>query len=133
MRADTLLIPGLLLALATPGCSGDSDRRSSSPSDSAANLIALTDSLVTTLRDSTTVWFVAGRPDTSEAGEVCVERLIELRRGRKRIPVPLLYTMGVPKPINDTTLRAALFRRCTIEAWYRVDTRTGLPKPERES
>lgn len=94
---------------------------------------AVADSLVMTLADSTVVWFVVGRPDTSSSGAVCTERLLELRRADRRLPVPLLYTVGIPEAINDTTLRAALYRHCEIAAWYRVDTRTGLPKPERGS
>jgi hypothetical protein len=102
--------------------------------DSNGSVPAATqDSLVMTLADSTEVWWVAGRADTASTGEVCTERLFELRRGDRRLPVPLLYTMMVPKAINDTTLRAALSRHCAVQAWYRVDIRTGLPKPERPS
>jgi hypothetical protein len=85
------------------------------------------------LADSTEVWQVAGRADTASTGEVCTERLLELRRGDRRLPVPLLYTTMVPTVIDDTTLRAALSRHCAVQAWYRVDIRTGLPKPERGS
>lgn len=112
---------------------GDSSRHPPAVADTTAQAGTVADSLVMTLADNTSVWFVAGRPDTSNTGEVCAERLLELRRGDRHLPVPLLYTLGVPKAINDTTLRAALYRHCEIQAWYRVDTRTGLPKPERGS
>ncbi|MEP7325417.1 MAG: hypothetical protein ABI836_05660 [Gemmatimonadota bacterium] len=118
------------MALALAAC-GPSDRQPPAVADATAAGSA--DSLVLTLRDSTGVWFVAGRPDTSNAGVICTERLLELRSGGRRVPVPLLYTIGTPTPINDSTLRAALYRHCEVQAWYLVDTRTGLPKPERDS
>jgi len=103
------------------------------PDSTISSTGSSTDSLIMTLADSTEVWRVAGRADTSSAGTVCTERLLELRRGDQRLPVPLLYTLGVPKTINDSTLRAALYRHCEVQAWYRVNTGTGLPTPERGS
>jgi hypothetical protein len=118
-----------LLAVALSACHDSSQQRVADTATAPPSA----DSLVITLADSTDVWFVAGREDTSASGEICSERLIELRRGDRRIPVPLLYTRSIPQAINDSTLRAALYRHCEVQAWYRVDTRTGLPKPERES
>lgn len=125
MRTPVLLIIGLIAC-------HDSPRQSPAVQDTTSST-ASPDSLVLSLADSTGVWLVAGRPDTSGSGEACTERLLELRRGGRRLPVPLLYTLGTPKAIDDSTLRAALYRHCEVEAWYRVDTRTGLPKPERGS
>jgi hypothetical protein len=122
----------VLLGIALVGC-GDESRREPPPVADTTAGTPIADSLLLTLSDSTRVWFVAGRQDTSSTGEVCIERLLELRRDDRRLPVPLLYTMGTPKAINDSTLRAALYRHCEIQAWYLVDTRTGLPKPVRGS
>lgn len=122
----------LVLFVVLAAACGDSSRRQPPVADTTTVDTATADpsgSPVLTLKDGTTVWFVTGRPDTSGTGNVCMEQLIELHRGDRRIPVPLLYTMGTPKAINDTTLLAALYRHCAIEAWYQVDTRTGLPKP----
>lgn len=128
LKPDTALL--VLFTIGVIAC-GDSARQP--PALSGTTIKAGPDSMVETLADSTEVWMVAGRADTSTSGEVCTERLLELRRGDRRIPVPLLYTLSAPKAINDTTLRAALYRYCVVQAWYRVDTRTGLPRPERES
>ncbi len=110
---------------------GQSDRQPPAVADTTP--ASSTDSLILTLGDSTGVWTVAGRPDTSTAGVTCTERLLELRNGSRHVPVPLLYTIGTPMSLNDSTLRAALYRHCEVQAWYLVDTRTGLPKPERDS
>ena len=121
-----------LLTVTLVAC-GDASRRDPPAVRDTTVAAPSPDSLVLTLADSTSVWFVAGREDTSSAGEVCTERLLELRRGDRRLPVPLLYTLGSPKAINDSTLRAALYRHCEVQAWYLVDTRSGLPRPARES
>jgi hypothetical protein len=126
--------PGILvlLAIGLMACS-ESGRHPPAIPDSTSSTGSSADSLIMTLADSTGVWRVAGRADTSSAGAICTERLLELRRGDRRLPVPLLYTLDAPKAINDSTLRAALYRHCEVQAWYLVDTRTGLPKPERGS
>ncbi len=120
----------VLFFMALAAC-GPSDRQPPAVADTTA--AGSMDSLILTLGDSITVWTVPGRPDTSTAGVTCTERLLELRSGGRRVPIPLLYTIGTPTSINDSTLRAALYRHCEVQAWYLVDTRTGLPKPERES
>ena len=122
----------VLLTISLVACGDSSNRQPPAAGDTTASAPS-PDSLVLTLADSTSVWFVAGREDTSSAGEVCSERLLELRKGDRRLPVPLLYTLDTPKAIDDSTLRAALYRHCEVQAWYLVDTRTGLPKPARES
>ena len=53
--------------------------------------------------------------------------MFELRRDASRIPVPLLYTIGAPAVVNDTTLRASLYRHCVPSATYRISTLTGQP------
>ena len=83
------------------------------------------------LRDGAAVWLTAGRPDTSAAGSACEERLLEIRTGNQRLPVPLLYTIGAPDVVNDSTIRASLFRHCAPTATYLVNTKTGHPERER--
>lgn len=109
-------------------CSGEKPRDQAAPADASTPVPA--DSLALTINDSTELWFVAGRTDTAESGTECQERLLELRRGERRTAVPLLYTRALPTRLNDTTLRAALYRHCAVASWYQVDVRTGLPRPE---
>jgi hypothetical protein len=119
-----------MLALMTVACSGQKPKDPpASAADSTAPAPA--DSLALTINDSTQLWFVAGRADTAETGAVCQEHLLELRHGDRRTSVPLLYTMAPPTRLDDTTLRAALYRHCAVASWYQVDVRTGLPRPER--
>ncbi len=87
--------------------------------------------MVLRMTDGAEIWLAAGRPDTSAAGELCTERLFEVRREGRRILVPLLYSMGAPEIIGDTVVRAALYRHCAPSAWYLVSTRTGQPVPEK--
>jgi hypothetical protein len=96
----------------------------------STSVVALQDSKVLRMNDGAEIWLAAGRTDTSATGEICTERLFELRREGKSIPVPLLYSMGAPTIVNDTTVRAALYRHCVPSAWYLVSTRTGQPVPD---
>lgn len=116
------------LLLVLSACASEKPRDQAASADSAAPVPA--DSLALSVNDSTQLWFVAGRTDTAESGETCQEHLLELRHGDRRTSVPLLYTMALPTRLNDTTLRAALYRHCAVASWYQVDVRTGLPRPE---
>lgn len=88
------------------------------------------DSLVATAPGGVEVWFTLARPDSAD-GRSCVDRTIEIRRGGKRLPVPLLYTGEPPQVLNDTTLRARLSNDCRPGDAYLVDLRTGRPVRER--
>jgi hypothetical protein len=90
-----------------------------------------TDSLVLTTATGTEVWFTLVRPATGRNGEQCVERGLEIRSQGKRTKVPLLYTAAAPELLNDTMMRATLWKDCTPGVPYLVNLRTGQPVPER--
>lgn len=73
------------------------------------------------------VWFTAARPAQDSTGRSCVERVMEIRRDGRRIPIPLLYTGSRPRLINDSTIEAAIWLRCRPGNVYRVSLTTGLP------
>jgi hypothetical protein len=77
------------------------------------------------------IWFTLARPERASDGKPCVERGLEIRRGGKKIPVPLLYTAETPTLLNDTTMRAILWTPCKPTDPYLVDLRTGRPTPDR--
>jgi hypothetical protein len=76
------------------------------------------------------IWYTLARPSSGTDGSRCVERGLEIRRGGKRIPVPLLYTGESPTLIDDSTLRATLWTDCRPTEVYRVDLRNGRPVRE---
>lgn len=120
---------GFWLGVLAQSCGGEREPAPGAAKDSTP---LLADSLVLVAGDSAQVWLTAGRPDTASTGEVCVERALEIRRPGAVTPVPLLYTMGAPEVVNDTIIRAALYRHCVPAAWYRVSTRTGRPEREQQ-
>jgi len=87
------------------------------------------DSLVAIVGDSIAIWFTLARQDSGAAG-VCTERAVEIRRGRTRTPVPLLYTGAAPEVVDDSTLRARLWTRCTPGDTYLINLRSGQPVRE---
>ena len=89
------------------------------------------DSLVLTTGTGAEVWFTLVRPATGRNGEQCIERGLEIRSGEKRTKVPLLYTGAAPELLNDTMMRAMLWKDCTPGEPYLVNLRTGQPVPER--
>jgi hypothetical protein len=78
--------------------------------------------------DGAEVWFTGAMADSTAGGVPCTTRTMEIRRGETRTPVPLLYTLGPPEPVDDTTVRAALVRECASHDIYLVDTRTAQPR-----
>lgn len=125
---ERLLVVAVVALLS--GCR--SPRPAVAAGDSAsAPVSVLADSMVLRMKDGAEIWLAAARPDTAASGAVCSERLFEVRRDDKTLPVPLLYTIGAPQVINDTTVRAALHRHCVPSAWYLVNTRTGQPVPDK--
>lgn len=117
---NLVLVAAVLLA-----CSpGDSARQQSAQATSAP----AADSLVLVLPDSAEIWFTSSMLDTAATGETCSLRTLEIRRGNSRTPVPLLYTMGELKMVNDTTVSAALVRDCASHDTYLVNTKTGQPR-----
>ena len=76
------------------------------------------------------IWFTLSRPGLAPDGSPCADRAIELRRGDRRIPVPLLYTGETPRIVNESTARAILYTGCRAGDAYLVDLRSGRPARE---
>ncbi|MGE0353018.1 MAG: hypothetical protein AB7I33_12875 [Gemmatimonadales bacterium] len=125
-RRAALAVPAVSAVL-----SACSPRDTRPPASEAAQPPARTDSLVLVLPDGGGVWFTPGRPDTAADGTVCEEHLLEIRHSTSRTPVPLLYTRGRPEIVNDTLIRAAIYRHCQPGDVYLVNLRTGFPVRER--
>ncbi len=119
--------PDYLLGIAMVACSGGAESRAAKQKPATGQA----DSLVLTTGAGTEVWFTLVRPATSGDGQQCVERGLEIRDQGKRTKVPLLYTGTAPDLINDTTMRAMLWKNCTPGDPYLVNLRTGQPVPER--
>jgi hypothetical protein len=73
-------------------------------------------------RGGVEVWFTLPRTSRASDGKQCLERGLEIRRGRTPIRVPLLYTGESP----------ILWTHCQPLDTYLVDLRTGRPMRERE-
>ena len=131
MRVPLPGMLGVLAALVIPA-SGPHDGASRAPGDSTVVVAPEPprDSLVLSGHDLN-VWFTLAREDRAADGAHCVDRAIEIRRGRARVIVPLLYTEEAPTVVDDTTLEAVLYRGCRPIDRYRVYTRTGQPTPVR--
>ena len=113
----------------TAGCGGREERP---PAESAetAQPAAPADSLVATA-PGVEIWFTLAREGKGADGSTCTDRALEIRRGDRRVPVPLLYTGSAPKIVNDTTMRARLSDGCAPGDAYLVDLRSGRPVRER--
>lgn len=108
------------------GCHGNDEARkgsaaSSVPPDSPA------DSLALTAGPGVEVWFTDARQAHDSAGIACEERVLEIRRDGRRIPVPLLYTGSTPTLVNDSTVEAPIWLHCRPGNIYRVNLHTGYP------
>ena len=78
------------------------------------------------------VWHTLSREATGPGGERCLERTLEIRRdGAAPVRVPLLYTLDVPRVVDDSTLEARVFLNCAPGDRYRIHMRTGQPTPVR--
>jgi hypothetical protein len=120
----------VLLALAN-ACGPQEREAADTASAGAAESHAPTDSLVATAPGGVEIWFTLAREGTAADGTKCTDRAIEIRRGGKRVPVPLLYTGTRPEIVNDSTMRARLSDRCVPGDAYLVDLRSGRPVRER--
>jgi hypothetical protein len=100
------------------------------PGQGTAETPAPADSLVATAPGGAEIWFTLARSDSGGTGR-CTDRAIEIRRGTRRTPVPLLYTAAAPEIVDDTTLRARLSDHCAPGDSYLVDLRTGRPVRDR--
>jgi hypothetical protein len=125
-RPDGIFLRSFLLCLTALACSGGAKapRAGQKPTTSQA------DSLVLTTSTGMEVWFTLVRPATGRGGQQCIERGLEIRSQGKRTKVPLLYTGVAPELLNDTMMRATLWKDCTPGVPYLVNLRTGQPVPE---
>jgi hypothetical protein len=98
----------LPLALALPGCGARGEPAPHAVPAVPAAEAPPADTLVLTAPDGATVWLAEGRRSTHSDGSSCYERTIEIRRDTTRIKVPLLYTLEVPRLVDDHTLVADL-------------------------
>jgi hypothetical protein len=115
------------VAAALAGCGARGEPAPGNPAPEDTTGLRLADSLVLSAPGGFTVWFTEGRKGTSASGAPCIERTLEIRRDTLRHKIPLLYTVTVPRLLDDTTLRAELARDCAPAAAYRVDLRDAMP------
>ena len=85
------------------------------------------DSLLLSAPGGVEVWFTDSRTDADSAGTSCVERVLEIRRDGRRIPVPLLYTGSAPRLVNDSTIEAPIWLHCRAGNIYQVSLVSGHP------
>lgn len=85
------------------------------------------DSLLLTTPAGIQVWFTDARTDADSTGAACVERVMEIRRDNRRIPVPLLYTGTIPRLVDDSTIEAPIWLHCRPGNIYQVSLTTGHP------
>jgi hypothetical protein len=117
---------GFLTAALVACQPGSGDRAATA--DTAVSMVPA-DSLAVAGR-GVEIWFTLSRPGLAPDGSPCTDRAIELRRGGRRIPVPLLYTREAPRIVNDSTARAILYTGCRAGDAYLVDLRSGRPTRE---
>ena len=135
MTARALVsIVAIASCLTACGARGEPSPGSPHPDDTGTTAAASTsvtppDSLALSIPDGTMIWFAEGRRAADSAGSTCVERTLEIRRDTVRMKVPLFYTRAAPTVLDDSSLRAELYRDCGPVGVYRVDLRTGSPTP----
>ena len=125
---DRAFFGSFLLWLAALAGSGGAEARPAGQKPTTTQ----TDALVLTSPTGMEVWFTLVRPATGPRGQQCVERGLEIRSQGKRTKVPLLYTGAPPELVDDTMMRAVLWKDCTPGVPYLVNLRTGQPVPEGE-
>jgi hypothetical protein len=117
----------LPLAAVIAGCGARGEPPPTTLPPVDAGTVQLPDSLVLTLPGGNTIWLTEGRRSADSTGKECVERSIEVRRESYRLKVPLLYTLDLPTPLDDTSFKAELYRGCLRMDSYRVLVRDGMP------
>ncbi len=121
MRA--LLVATLLLL---PACS-EKPRTGTTDSPSTAATKPAPEQVLTA-PGGVEVWFTDSRTARDSGGTSCTERVMQVRREGKQIPVPLLYTGAKPTLVNDSTMEAAIWLNCRPGNVYHVNLRTGYPE-----
>ncbi len=117
-----------VLALVTlnVACGGSGTERRVA-ADTTAAAPSQPDSLVLEAPGAVSVWFTDSRQATDTGGAPCIERVMEIRRDGRRIPIPLLYTGQAPLLVNDSTIQAHIWLHCQPGNLYSVDLRSGAP------
>ena len=135
MKGARWVRAGVVLAGLASACSRADEPAAAVAADATAapapHRAGPADSLVLSLAGGSTVWYTLARDARGEDGTPCVERGLEIRDGRRRVAVPLLYTRDVPVAAGDSMIEARLYLNCAPGARYRVSTRTGQPTPIR--
>jgi hypothetical protein len=126
MRASRAALLLAVVAVSS-NCGSDKTRPPAQPAGSNTASAALPESLALRTRGGIEVWFTLARQAADSSGRPCVERVMEIRRDDKRIPIPLLYTGQPPTLVNDSTIQATIWLHCRPGNVYRVDLRTGRP------
>ena len=120
-------LPGILVPLLMACGEGDRDDPARGQPPAAPAPAAPADSLVLET-PTASVWHTLSREATGPGGERCLERTLEIRRdGAAPVRVPLLYTLDVPRVVDDSTLEARVFLNCAPGDRYRIHMRTGQP------
>jgi hypothetical protein len=101
-------------------------RRDAAPPVEGPPSVAMAE-LALQVSDTIAVWFTSARADTAADGTACRERVMEIRSGRRVVPVPLLYTSESPTITSDSTLQVHIWLHCVPADLYRVHLRTGQP------
>jgi hypothetical protein len=115
------------LAAALVACSGG-DKPAPVPERGAgATPPPPADSLALVAPGGVEVWFTAGRDAADSTGAPCTERVMEIRREGRHIPIPLLYTGSAPRLVNDSTIEVPIWLHCRPGNVYRVSLTTGQP------
>ena len=121
----------ILTALTLAGC-GSQDAPDIPGGSNSLTQVASTppDSLAMVHPAGVEIWFREGRYAKSLDGQTdCYERTLEIRRGTIRHRVPLLYTLAAPIIIDDTSVKAVVYRNCQPQDPYQVSLNTGRPIP----
>jgi hypothetical protein len=124
-------VTGALVVACAAGCGGREEVRPRESGAASTQPVAPADSLVAKAPGDVEIWFTLAREGKGADGSTCTDRALEIRRGDRRVPVPLLYTGTAPEIVNDTTMRARLSDRCAPGDAYLVDLRSGRPVRER--
>ena len=118
---------GAAIALFAAGCGARGEPAPGALPEVAEVPLQLDDSLVLLLPGGATVWLGGGRRAKDSTGTPCVERSVQIWRDSVRRVVPLLFTGSLPTMLDDSTIRAELYRDCRPSAVYKVGVRDGLP------
>ena len=118
---------GAALALILAGCGPRGEPAPAAFPEVDQSPPQLADTLVLTLPGGATVWLAEARRARDSAGTPCLERSVEIRRDSVKLKVPLLFTGSIPTQLDDSTIRAELYRDCRVSATYKVGVRDGLP------